>query len=119
MINLPYEYGVDIDSPTPNSASIPNPNIDFYTAIYVDNEPGFSFGNSMAGLAKTASPSYQQCIDAIGTNAVSSSYNAQLGQTICVKSGSAYPHVAAIRVVKWDPNSKDMVVNVVVWTANP
>lgn len=120
MINLPYEHGVDIDSPTPNSASIPNPNIDFYTAIYINNEPGFSFGSSTAGLAETSSPSYQQCIDAIGTNAISSSsYTTQVGQTICVKSGSAYPHVAVIRVVKWDPNSMNMVVNVTVWAANP
>lgn len=114
-INLPYEYGVDIDSPTPNSASTSSTDIDFYTAVYQGNEPGFSFGTDTVGLAKMANPSYQQCQDAIETNAIDSAYTTQVGQTVCLKSGNAYPHVAAIQVMKWDSGSMDMVVNVTVW----
>ena len=62
-------------------------------------------------------PSYSECRDAIETNAISSSYTAKIGQTICMQSNAAYPGLAAVHVLKWDSNSWDMVVDVTVWAS--
>jgi hypothetical protein len=109
-------YGIDIDSSTPKVAHIPDPTIDFYTAIFTsDNEPGFEFDGNLAGKANVAEPTYGQCEDALKTNVISSEYTTKVGQTICLQSGASQPNVAAIHVLSWDPVSMDMAVTVTVW----
>jgi hypothetical protein len=116
-IHLPYEYGIDIDSASPKVASIPDPAIDFYTAIYTsDNEPGFSFGANSAGTTGARNPTYQQCKGALVDNVVDSSYTTKVGQTICLESGASEPNLAAIHVLKWNPDTEEMVVHVIVWS---
>ena len=113
-IHLPYEYGLDLANDSPKVKYLGG---DFSTATFGGRDgPGFVFwGNTAAGSATSAKPSFAMCRDALDTNAVGSTLITRVGKTICVRSGDDQaPHLAAIHILAWNTTDSAMDVDVTV-----
>jgi hypothetical protein len=115
-LQIPYQSGVDIDEAQPSVLPLPEKEVEFRTATFGDGGPNLSHGRStLAGSASSATPTYDQCVDAVNTAAVGDNFPTPEGKTFCFKEVDAVaPRIAAVHIIAWS-KQRQMDVEVTVW----
>lgn len=118
-VQLPDGYRLDLDDTGPAPKTF-NSDADLVGAHSSEHLPliAENRGRTRFGTVNSASATKAQCSEAIGIAATAPPVVASTGKTICILTDAEVtPHLAAVRLVRWEKDNNVMHLDVTVWVA--